>query len=94
MNGATRNALVAALGSVARVNTAVEILGAVQSRAPCAWIKHRYIDHLSALTQAGLIEYEPGVISRHGNVTYRVRLVSLNKPDGEPVYCDGKGGAA
>lgn len=70
-------ALKAVLGSTARVKTACEILHAIKQRSPDdAWIKHRYIDHLSALTQTGLIEYEPGVISRHGCVTYRVRLIS------------------
>ena len=75
-----------ALGSAARVETALRVLDSIRSSTRDAWIRGRYLDHLAALEKLGLIEYEPGLFTRHGNIRYRARPSSPNIPvtDAEP----------
>lgn len=79
LNDVQRTALSVALGSAARVETALRILDSIRSTpARDSWFRGRYLDHLAALEQIGVVEYEPGLFTRHGNIRYRARLSSPN----------------
>lgn len=68
-----------------REETIQRVLHSIQSAAPKdAWLSCRYLDHLSVLTQRGLVEYEPGLFSRNA-LTYRARLTAKGKICTAPI---------
>jgi hypothetical protein len=75
LNDVQRAALAVALGSASRVATAQRVLDSIRTATRDAWIKGRYFDHLVALEQIGLVEFEPGLFTRQGNVRYRARPI-------------------
>lgn len=85
LNDVQRTALSVTLGSAARVETALRVLDCIRNKTRDTFLSCRYLDHLSALEQIGLIEYEPGVPVRGGGYKYRCRPALPNPNPAPPI---------